>query len=677
MKQRFFNIAMLLLCCAITSRGEVVDVNNATKKAAEFLAKTDKASGAKASAGGIKNVTLAASTPEYYIFNSTDGTGFVIISAESETTSVLAYSNEGKFYTENLPDGIKYILDGYSEQIKAVRSKQSAPAKEITATYVKKELETATYNQTGTCFNENYSPIINGQKCHSGCVATAMAILMRYHQWPERGMGSISYTTNKHKLDLSMDFSEQTFNWSKMPMKTDMTAEESDEVSHLLKTAGVSVMMDYGTLSEAGSSAFNGRIGYALREFFNYDMCDEINRKDFDDATWKQLLRNEIDNGRIVIVSGSSNVGGHAFVLDGYDENGVFRYNMGWGGFNNGYYTDGLISEDKYSMEAATLSIKPRELGKTYDVSPITIDLMKPEVEGNIINNAPFSLEIKNISNISTTPFTGMLAIALCDKKENIKAIISSTGNISGLFIPSFYPASRMTCNVPNNVKIDPTDKIWAVTSEDGGETWKLCNGFSTDYCTYNVSGHKKDMPAVSPLVLPKQSNITGTFNTDKFSLGTTFNATITNIINWGGIGDFNGELAVALFDGVTNNIKSVVSSWTALALKTNSYAPKLTINNCKVTSSMNPYSEDYLGIVTRTAAGTSMATVKWQNEDIVSIEMGSKCASLKSKKEVGYKIVNHFLGKDTTELPLSDADTNEDGKVTIADANKIFNTLK
>lgn len=675
MKLRLSIIAMLLFS-TIASWGKIVNVNDATQKAAAFLAKTSKASGAKGSMGGIKNVTLASATPEYFIFNSTDNTGFVIISAESETPTVLAYSNEGAFNMDKVDGPVKDFLDGYTEQIAAVRSKSAPLVKLNTEKYTETVLETAHFNQTGQYFNKNYSPIINDEVCYSGCVATAMAIVMRYHQWPQQGTGTHSYISTKYGVELSCDFSEVTFDWSKMPLYGDFNEEESDEVSKLLLNCGVAVNMDYEPKSAEGSSAFSCNIGYALRRYFYYDMCGEVKKKDMDREEWNAILRNEIDNGRIVVVSGRGNRGGHSFILDGYDENGLFRYNVGWGGTNNGFYSDGNIAQDRYTINSAQINIKPREISED-PYSDLTSDFIVASPEGNIKPGSGFTLKANNITNVSTETYSGRMAAAIFSEDGEMKAVISGqTGTGNGLQSASYYYNVNFNCSVPTNINVEPTDRVWLVSSEDNGKTWKRIGGFSKDYCTYLVSGHAKDLMPISPLMVPYQSNFMGNLAYSKMTVGENFTISVNNLINWGGQGNFNGQAAVALFDGVTGNLKHIVSSWKNVSLGTNAYNT-FNFADCNVPSSMYPYNEDYLMVVTKTSSNTTPALVCWQGGSKAFLTLGEICTSLTSKKELGYKIMDYFLGKNPSSFSTSDADMNGDGTITISDANMIFNTIK
>lgn len=177
----------------------------------------------------------------------------------------------------------------------------------------------------------------------AGCVAIAMAQIMNYHKYPEHGIGSNSYTWKGQKL--SADFEHTYYRWDEM--------ETSDEaVSELVYHCGVSVWMDYSP-TFSGSSEYYAKS--ALVDFFGYDESIKmVPRNKYSDDEWKQLLREQIDLGLPVIYSS----GGHTFVVDGYNSEGKFHSNQGFGNGNFDYYTtiDGLGSK---SSSTAVINIKP------------------------------------------------------------------------------------------------------------------------------------------------------------------------------------------------------------------------------------------------------------------------------------------------------------------------------
>jgi len=53
----------------------------------------------------------------FYIFVTEENDGFVIVAGDDRVVPVLGYSNENGFSVENMPDNLKWWLDGYARQI--------------------------------------------------------------------------------------------------------------------------------------------------------------------------------------------------------------------------------------------------------------------------------------------------------------------------------------------------------------------------------------------------------------------------------------------------------------------------------------------------------------------------------------------------------------------------------
>ncbi len=170
-----------------------------------------------------------------------------------------------------------------------------------------------------------------------GCVATAMGQIMRYYKSPSKGSGSHSYTHPTYGT-LSANFGSTTYNWSSMPyqLTQSSTGTQINAVSTILYQAGVSVDMDYG-VGESGASP--SKVSPAFLNYFGFGKS-ELHQRDQYSGSWDGLLQGELGNRRPLFYVGfkPSGVGGHAFVLDGYDGSGYYHFNWGWDGYQNGFY---------------------------------------------------------------------------------------------------------------------------------------------------------------------------------------------------------------------------------------------------------------------------------------------------------------------------------------------------
>ena len=194
---------------------------------------------------------------EFFIFNNTVGKGYVIMAADDCVTPILGYSYENNFDDGELPPNFKAWLDGYAEQINAAIAMKAQATDEIRADWeclclgkplpIKSEKAVAPLVQT----KWNQKPYYNAQcpydynaneRTVTGCVATAMAQILKYWSYPERGLGNHSYVPSSHPEygTLYVDFSSVNYEWSNMPNSVTST---NNAVATLMYHCGVSVDM--------------------------------------------------------------------------------------------------------------------------------------------------------------------------------------------------------------------------------------------------------------------------------------------------------------------------------------------------------------------------------------------------------------------------------------------------
>ena len=313
--------------------------------ALQFL--SGSGSSMKAASRGVQTLEVAytaqtGSDNDFYVFNHQGG-GFVIVSADERTAKpVLAYSYEGRFDADNIPPAQEDILSGYRQQIDYARKyldpvseglKNSSPA----GTVIVEPLIKTKWNQV-----EPYNklcPNVDGRKTAAGCVACAMAQIMNYWRWPERGHGS-----HRNVLDntLYVDFNESVYDWCNMALTytADSSQAKIDAVSKLMYDCGMSVDMNYPI-----NSTYSSLVPPALMAYFNYSsQARRIEKKLTEN--WDSVIAAELDARRPVLYSGVDESGGHAFICDGYDSEGYFHFNIGWGGKGDGFYlTDAVLGE--------------------------------------------------------------------------------------------------------------------------------------------------------------------------------------------------------------------------------------------------------------------------------------------------------------------------------------------
>ena len=331
------------------------------------------------------NVAAQHGYSAFYIFNNKAGKGYVIMSADDCVAPILGYSYEHNFDDGELPPNLKEWLDGYALQIEEATAMKLHATQDIRTDWeclrlgkplpVKSEKAVTPLIQT----QWNQAPYYNdlcpydyevGSRALTGCVATAMAQVMKYWSYPEHGYGSHSYVPYTHPEYGTQyaDFSSVNYQWSSMP---NSVYSANNAVATLMYHCGVSVEMRYGpTSSGAYVIDYNGQYAsaeVALKTYFDYNSnLHSIQKINYSDAEWVALLKEELDNARPMVYAGYSESSGHAFVCDGYNNSNYFHFNWGWGGNYDDYFYIGNLNPGSHNYsqnQQALIGIEPNQNG--------------------------------------------------------------------------------------------------------------------------------------------------------------------------------------------------------------------------------------------------------------------------------------------------------------------------
>ncbi|MEI6885380.1 MAG: C10 family peptidase [Bacteroidota bacterium] len=302
----------------------------------------------------------SASGSLYYVFNIDQSSGFIIISGDDIVHPVLGYSDETGFNPNNIPPNVAAWLKGYEDQISFAISTQISATPEIESewqslssglvpVHPQKGIQ-AVNPLIATLWDQ--SPFYNAlcpydntfnDRTVTGCVATAMAMVMKFFNFPPSGAGNHSYNTNRYGT-LSANFGGTTYNWAAMP---NTVTSANSAVATLMYHCGVSVDMDYNVGSQGGSSAYiissaspvTNCTEYALKTYFGYaSSLQGLKRANYTNPEWIGLLKTELNASRPIIYAGFGTGGGHCFVCDGYNDSDYFHFNWGWSGNYDGYF---------------------------------------------------------------------------------------------------------------------------------------------------------------------------------------------------------------------------------------------------------------------------------------------------------------------------------------------------
>ena len=372
--------------------------------------------------------------PAYYIFTNPNDKKFVIISGESKLNELVGYGDKMTENPNDQPPYFKLFLKEYERVVKEVRSKAATTTPQRPIKRKVEPLLTCKWSQYDP-FNK-YTPLSNGQHTPTGCVATATAQVMFYNKWPKnRPQDYIASTGDDAKKSA-------TYWWDEMKNTTnDMRTEHSRQaVGVLMSDIGKAVNMRY---YYRGSDSNLQYACNALRDKFDYTV--RYLDKNFLPANdFLNEVMQEISDGYPVLVVG----GPHAFVYDGYDEQGLIHTNWGWGGENDGYFDINIVTLNVsgFALNSGTfwddISVvfaHPND-GKATPFKDIergldartTTSLTIDKTEAS--RSESFSAKIEKLGSYSSVKgelgvFTGKVALALYnDKNEQVK-IYNSTAS--------------------------------------------------------------------------------------------------------------------------------------------------------------------------------------------------------------------------------------------------------
>lgn len=379
MRKLFLGLAALML--SMTVLAERVSQEDAALVANNFMNVGNTVSGVQKAPAKkmVLKKAATASENQYYVYENANGEGWVMVAANDVAHPILAYSNTGTFRTDNQPANLKVWLRGYDRQITRAAQDENYVANEqvqnewktlrkgansVKAAVVVSPLIKTGWDQDSPYWNS--CPQKSGSRCYTGCVATAMAQVMNYHQWPKNGTGSHTIKGTSY----SANFGSTTYDWENMlnSYSGSSTSAQKTAVATLMYHCGVAVDMSYGTAAEGGSGAYTiDYNGYwsshgtmcaetALTQFFGYksstikgyyrDGSPEDGMKSWTKAEWIAMLKEELDAQRPIMYAGAGyedpsdpDTGyGHSFVCDGYDSSDKFHFNWGWSNSCDGYY---------------------------------------------------------------------------------------------------------------------------------------------------------------------------------------------------------------------------------------------------------------------------------------------------------------------------------------------------
>jgi len=287
-------------------------------------------------------IVTSDNTDAVYVFQG-DGNALVL-PADDRVAPVLGYidgQTDGA-----IPPQMEWWLSEYARQIEFMMSKPETG----TGLYLNTRQKAANADKApispmvSTRWNQDspYNskcPIVSGSKSMTGCVATAAAQVMKYHNYPAEGTGTISYKDGNTNTTRTLTFDGKPFDWDNMLDKYtgSYNTIQRDAVAYLMQAVGYASQMSY---SPEASGAQSPTMVEGMKKYFGYnEKIVLLNRQNFPLAQWEDLVYENLQKVGPVYYAGDDNIqGGHAFVCDGYSSDGFFHFNWGWGGSYDGYF---------------------------------------------------------------------------------------------------------------------------------------------------------------------------------------------------------------------------------------------------------------------------------------------------------------------------------------------------
>lgn len=536
--KRTTTILIAICVSALFANGKQIS-QNAALSAARKYSRTGQVAPAKNLRSDKTN------NAPYYAFNLEQG--YVIVSGDDEMTELVGYAENRFFDAENVPPQMQLWLDGYAEYVAAVQSGKAKARKILLSdspSVVVEPLVTTKWNQDAP-FN-NFAPEYtddnnNTQRCATGCAATAMAQIMKFHNWPEQGVGHYSYEHQSFGT-ISSNFSEHVYDWTNMIDRYnngEYSSEQADAVALLMKDCGVSLNMNYGPVSGASIYSYYP----AFKNYFRYS-SRTVNRSGCETAEFTKIITDELQEGRPIIYCGTGEDGGHAFVVDGYDTNYFLHVNWGWGGYSDGYFDMNYMDptglgigggSGAFKWNQGIVLARPLKDGvEPYEFIQQLCFVPYDDVKGGIFCEQEMpankgdvvTILLRNTANLSGESFFGSLNVGVFDDSGalvtmgNEERIENNNGELL-----EFQSGSLYSVDLPmtlNTAGIADGNHIVRAMSKANGDVWRKFA--STDCLNMTVADGKVYLSAPTPNI--SMVGI-GSYDTATYK-GFSFNADVT-----------------------------------------------------------------------------------------------------------------------------------------------------
>ncbi len=488
MKHRFFAALFALLLIPCMAFADSVTQEQALAKAVQFFTNgkgTRTTPRLKMVWDGETASTRSTSKPTFYVFNRTDASGFVIIAGDDVSAPILGYSHENNFESNDMPDNLRWWFDEIRATINDAREKGITPNsnQNIETAVTEKVLQTAKWNQRAPYYND--CPKWNQKNCLTGCVQTAAAIICKYFRWPTETSGTVpAYTTSTNGIPV-LARTLRGYNFDLMLdeyISGSYTNEQAAEVARLMADLGSMTQANYGP---SATSASTNKIPPSLATYLRYNKGSRYFTKiSFSDSEWIAMLKAEIDADHPCIYRGNhiTSGGGHAWVMDGYNSNGLIHFNWGWGGSSNGFFNISPTASDKHnyanSQACAFDMIPDRDGSSNYTDLLMTATSSSSGIAGLSTTATEFkqneSFKASFVAfNYGNTLYTGKFRLEHFSRNGEMKGAVSKEYNWTDVKINNgYYYNNSISCTITQPIKAG--DYIAGVFWERNKQRWEI-----------------------------------------------------------------------------------------------------------------------------------------------------------------------------------------------------------
>ena len=489
--------------------------------------------------------THATATPAYYVFNSSNS--FVIAAGDDRMPEVLGYSDNGTIDPNDMPEGLKELLECYAVQAAHLTGDDGAPVPNGSISRAPiAPLLTSKWNQSAP-FN-NLCPVYTGTtRAVTGCVATAMAQVMYYHKWPTSISQTIPAYTTKTKGIYMPALSASGFP-SMSAMKDYYFWNDDDAsataVAKLMLYCGQSLEMNYNNSSGAATA----NIGSALYKYFRYGPTARyLSRENYTAEEWATIIYSELAAKRPVVYRGSAySGGGHSFICDGIDANGLFHINWGWSGKSDGYFlltnlnpddqgAGSSVSDDGYIVGSSMIigitpenkTISSLEQTPMYctDMTPTSASVIR---SSSSVSFPSVTLHFGVYSQIATTADLDYGLGLYSPDGARLATLYSSW---FGSLPPNYGLTDDYNISIPASIP-SGTFYIKPICRYHNNGDWMPCSGANINYWKASITSTKLTITAVGLYGTPSYKVNNVTYN-GKMESGRTVEM-VANLTNTG-----------------------------------------------------------------------------------------------------------------------------------------------